>query len=519
VAPICNSGSTGKSDAILLVNQFIDDSTHIGLLNDRIHFNRGVITNSIAEGYTQSANTDSYPASWHSANAAIIKIFYPKISTGIETVIAYVITKIFWFIFLIYIFVRTIFCLYKIHTNKEPSSSIAIWIISASLLFTGWFLVDPFIYGFYNFIPQLIVIPIFILSLIQIATLQKEDRSNLSNSLILPLALCVSAALSWLLLSPIFIVVLLISLFDIFIKLGFINTTKCFIKRIPRYLFFYLLIIIPVLIQVYLSMRPGNSSVSFLNGILMNGGAVLTYPTTFYDLILLGLVLYLLFAIRNNSWIKVKPILNYILITLAFTALLYLIQLYMVYTNLYYYFKSLDAFIIAGALSCIVGFAFAINWIEKRTSCSFAIIISIIITLLSLQFVYQKPQIFMYTKGVRVTSFETNKEIVRIFKDDYTQAKYFNKEVIIYYPDDSPSLNEIASTLLESNKPYNNCYTSLKAASFITTYEKFNVDPILNNCQDVAKITYYVNPSFVEEINKTIRDNGLNSRVIIKPIN
>jgi hypothetical protein len=517
VLPIVHSGSTGPSSAIVLINRVIDDPNHLGLLNDRLNFDRGIILNSDAESHTESEGVSFYPAGWHSANAVIIKAFYPHISTGAESLIAYAITKVFWFLFLVYIFVRTILGLYRFYSKEIPSLAIQIWITLASLLFTLWFLIDPFMDGFYSFIPQLIIVPLFVLSLIQLSTLRKGDSQNFLAALIVPAALCMGSAVTWMLLFPVFALTLLLCMFNVLHDWGIKKSLKDLVSNIPQYLLFYLLIITPVVVQLMTSGGTGGS-VSLIQGLLLPG-PIQTYPTTFYDFIFVGLALFIVFTIKTVKQNALKPILFYLLVIAGFCAALYILQIYKEQTALYYYFKSLSTFTIMAIILFIVGSSFALQWIESKTSRLFTILISIIIILLSVQFVFTKPLLLTYISGGRATSAVTNKEIFNMLTNRYSQKNYNNKEVVIFYPDNNPNLNEVAARLLSSNKPFTTCYSELKRASFSTKPALFSVQPILKFCSDAnIKITYYVDADSAQNVGEIINAAHLNDRVVVKLI-
>ncbi|MDN5275172.1 MAG: hypothetical protein JWP06_1073 [Candidatus Saccharibacteria bacterium] len=517
IFPIHHSGSKGISGITVLVNRVIDDPNHLGMLNDKLQFNRGVIFESNAEGHTNTKGVSFYPAGWHSANAVIIKAFYPSISTGSESLVAYAISKVFWFLFLVYLFVRTIYSLYSTYSKEKVSAVVSAWIGLASLLFVGWFLIDPFLDGFYSFLPQLIIVPIFVLSLIQMSFLNKKDGYGLLNALILPALLCMGSALSWLLLFPVFVGALLVYGFNLLYRWGVVSTLRDLLAKMPRYIFILILTLIPVIVQILTSKSTGGS-VSFIQGILLPG-PIQTYPTSFYEFVFLGLAIFLVLAIKNTKTDRLQPILTYITVMAAFAALLYLLQLYASQANFYYYFKSLDAFTIAASMMCVVGFAFFISWAESKTSRSTALILSFMIILLSVQFVYTKPLLFLYIQGGRATTAIMNKEIFNTLETNYSQPHYYNKEVTIYYPSSNPNMNEVASRLLSTNKPYGTCYDSVKGASFSVRPKDFDVAPILRDCADPdIKITYYVERDSLATMQKKIDENNLHERVILKLI-
>ena len=513
--PIHHSGSEGLSGVTVLVNRVIDDPNHLGMLNDKLQFNRGVILNSSAEGHTNTKGVSFYPAGWHSANAVAIKAFYPNISTGAESLVAYAITKVFWFLFLVYIFVRTIFSLYGVYSKEKLSIAVSSWIGLASLLFVGWFLIDPFLDGFYSFLPQLIIVPIFILSLIQISFLSKGDRDGFLNSLILPSLLCMGSALSWLLLFPVFACALLLYTISLLYRWGIMRSLRSLASKVPRYIPILILILTPILVQVLTSKSTGES-VSFLEGILLPG-PIQTYPASFYDFVFLGLGIFVVFAIKNTKIDRLQPIFAYILVIAGFTATLYLLQLYASQGNFYYYFKSLNALTIAVSIMSIVGFAYFINWARSKTSQSTALIGSFVLILIAVQFVYTKPLIFSYVGGGRATTVATNKEIFNTLSTNYSQSNYYNKEITIYYPNNNANMNEVASRLLSTNKPYSVCYDSVKGASFSVRPSNFSVEPILQDCADPEiKITYYVEQDSLVSMQEKINENRLQDKVSLR---
>ncbi len=125
--PIYAGGLSNKSSLLNLVNGNVDDAAHIALLNDRLHFNRGILYHADIAGQTR--NPAPYPIGWHSANAVVIKATYPSIKPGTQTLGAYIVSKVFWFFILVFVFVKTIFVFLKFFRNdeKQPLSSMP-WI-------------------------------------------------------------------------------------------------------------------------------------------------------------------------------------------------------------------------------------------------------------------------------------------------------------------------------------------------------------------------------------------------------
>lgn len=515
--PIHHSKSDGLSGLTVLVNRVIDDPNHLGMLNDKLQFNRGVITGSNAEGHTNTKGVSFYPAGWHSANAVIIKAFDPSIETGAQSLVAYAVTKVFWFLLLVFVFTRTLFCLYAVYSKETLSHAVATWIGLASLLFTGWFLIDPFLDGFYSFLPQLIIVPLFILSLIQMSYLSKVDGNDFLNSLILPALLCMGSALSWLLLLPVFVGALLVYSFTLLRRQKLAKTLKRLISKLPRYVPLLVLLIVPVFVQLLTSQSTGGS-VSFLQGILLPG-PIQTYPTSFYDFVLIGAGLFIVLALKNIKSDRLQPLLTFLLAIITFTAVLYLLQLYVSQATFYYYFKSLNAFTLAASMMCVVGFAFFIRWVQSKTSQTTALITSLVVALIAVQFVYTKPLMFLYIQGSRATTVTINKEIFHLLSTNYSQAHYYDKEVTIFYPSNNPNMNEVASRLLSTNKPYGTCYDSVKSASFSVPPKDFSVSPILRDCSDPQiKITYYTERDSLASMQRKINESNLQGRVTLKTV-
>lgn len=515
VAPVYHTGIRKVSSLFTLVNHSVDDGSHIGLLNDRIQFDRGVTVGSGVEQHSRSEFTDSYPAGWHSANAAIIKTIYPNIQTGVESTLAYIISKTFWFLVLVFIFVRTVFTIYKLYEGKDASFGVSVWVLSGSLLFTGWFLSTTYFEGFYNFLPQLITIPLFLLILMQLSHTHKSYRS--ASFLILPVLLCVGTALSWLLLFPLFAVALLCFLMDKIATPNRLTFLKDVLYEISRLWWLYILLIISLFVQLYASTQV-DSSASFISSILMPGG-IIQYPIEFYGFTFIGIILFLILGLKKTTFSITRPVLYFCAAILAFTSIVYVIQMLMIGHNAYYYFKALNAFTLVGILFGIVGIASGLRWLQTKTSNMFTALLALIITALALQFAYPGSHMFEFAKGTRVMTSATNDQVFNILKTNYTQERYDQKEVTIYYPDTGgPILNEVGTILLKANKPFSRCFTALKSTSITIPPDKFSATPIIENCKDTYKITYFVNPASEASMKSTISAAGLSNKVFIEQI-
>lgn len=515
VVPFHNTKLNNASGLLVLANYNVDDGAHLGLINARLQYNVATTVDNKADISSQVSGGISYPTGWPAANAAIIQAFAPSIKVGSATLIGYVILKVFWLLFLVFIFTRSIFALFWLFSNKPPKLAATIWIAIGAFLFTGWFLVDPFYYGFFSFIPQLITVPIFILSIIQLTLVDKKSDKLLSY-LMLPVILSIGAALSWFLLFPVFTIALLLCLLNRITRFKLKVVVTEVTHQLPRYLVFYIVVILSLLSQIYIVFKGSHTGVSstFVQSLLTNGG-ISTYPTSLYAVILLGIILFIILANITKNLDKLSAVVNYVVAMLGFAGFVYALQLYKTQTNLYYYFKILDTVTIVGILFAVLGLAFLVNIIQIRTSRYVSIIVTILMGLVLLQFAYPGAPLFAYIKGARALSSATDQQIFSATNSSGSTSSYDNGVVTIFYPSKNPELNEIASTLVQAGKQYTKCYATIKSASFSVPIGQFEVSSILSGCTAQNHIVYYVEAQYVESFRQIIQTHGLSSRVTV----
>ena len=511
--PIKNTNLSNESALVVLANYNVDDASHLGLINIRLQNNVATTSGNSAEASVN--NGVSYPSGWPATNAAIIQAFNPPIQTGSDTLTAYVLIKIFWLLLLVFVFTRVIFTMYSIFSKKSLQLAGVVWIGLGSFIFTAWFLVDSFFFGFFSYLPQLITIPLFILSIMQLASMRKKDGDLLSY-LMLPVSLGVGAALSWFLLFPVFMFVILLCLINRTAKNGLRTVSKELFMNILKYIVFYLVTFAALFAQVSMILNSSESGVSttFIQSLLLNGG-ISTYPVGFYMLILIGLVLFITFSNIKNNLDKFGAVLNYVIAMLGFATFVYLLQQYMVFGNLYYYFKILNSVTVVGIIFAITGIAITINILQLKTSRYIAVVLAITISFLVLQFAYPNAPLAVYAKAKRSVSASANQQIFDILENDATQSNYNNGVVTIFYPQGNPILNEVASTLVQSNKPYNTCYTGLKNASFKIPLIDFDPEVISKYCTTGNHIVYYVEQPYLRSVKNKIVQQGLSSQVTV----
>lgn len=516
--PVYNTQSHSEASLLNLANYNVDDGSHLGMLNARLHYNVATTSGNDADISSQVPGGISYPSGWPAANAALIQALSPSIEVGGSTLVAYILTKIFWLLFLVFVFTRTIFALYTTFSPNSPQTPAIVWIILGSLIFTAWFVVDPFFYGFFSFLPQLITVLLFILVTIQLADLNKKT-DKLLLYLVLPITLSVGAALSWFLLFPVFIAALFLTFLRRVSRLNIKTVLKELTVNISRFALLYVVIVLSLVAQLYMTLSSSSTGVSssFLHSLLLNGG-ITTYPISFYAVILLGCVAFFFFTAKKELNEKLSAILSYLVVMLAFASFIYFIQLYKIHENLYYYFKVLNTVTIVAIPLAILGIAFLATVLQDKTSKYVAAMCSIIIGFAIVQFAYPGAPFIGYASGSRAVSESVNQQIYSTLKAHEQTASYDDGVVTIFYPSKNPILNEVASTLVQSSKPYTKCYAALKGASFSTPARDFSVSPIRESCSERNHIVYYVDPDMVESVKQTVDMNDLSSRVTVKSI-
>lgn len=374
---LMNDGKDMQSNVSTLAGG-ADDAAHLKFVNAKLQSNRGVFYHSGVT--TQTGINDLYPTSWHSANAVIIKAIYPKISVGNESLVAYAISKVFWFFVLVFIFCRIILILYKFLCNKKPSLPATLWLASGSILFSRFFFVDTFRTGFYSFMPQLIATLLLVLVLIQLS-LQGAKRRQFQDTLLLVLLVSIGGSLSWVLVLPAFLLAIILILFDHFKNGDRHNFIKEIVSGIFENLVYYGLLITASVVQLYVMLANSSAgSVSFVQGIIMNGG-INSYKVEFYIFIFSGLSLCLLLSCKNSEKI-LRYMLYALLSLLIFAEIISAIQIIYLGKNAYYYYKVLYIFTAVALPLGLVGVASSIDWLEKNKSKSVALSISVILIML-----------------------------------------------------------------------------------------------------------------------------------------
>jgi hypothetical protein len=359
-----------------------DDSTHQKMFEQKIIYNKGVINQTSV--HTRVSEDSFYPTGWHAANAAITQAFYPSISPGNQTLVAYAISKLFWFFVLLVIFCRTVLILYKRVIKNKLSLINQLWLICSLYIIGRLTVGGVYEAGAYSFIPQLISGLLIIVLLLQFSQ-RKNELTNQQGNLFLITITAIGGCLSWVLVLPAFSVAILS------IAILTIRNTQSW--KVIRGLFTKPLYVIPLFIsvtavaaQLYImfSPHPVGTSVSFVDGINLSG-PVVTRGVEFYIFLVVGLVICLSVLYRLD-----RTYFKYLLLALiplfVFSQLISVIQIMTVGINNYYYFKVLTLLLVLILPLSIVGFMFLIDKLEHKKLNLVANLLFISLFILSISF-------------------------------------------------------------------------------------------------------------------------------------
>lgn len=519
IAPAINVGGWNKGSLFMIINDGVDDAAHLGLLNDRLQFDRGVLHKTSIELNTRSEGSSFYPAGWHSANAAIMLAIKPDIQTGVQSLYFYAISKLFWYTVLILLFIRSVFSFYSLLSSRKLSLPIIVWISTATLIFSYLFLLHPFRAGYYSFIPQLISVIVFVLFLAQLS-LSRHNEKLFQKTLPLTVLVAIGGTLSWLLVLPVFVFAALLSLFDR-IK----NTTyKAFgvelIRGLVTHIFLYTVVIGAALTQLYVTSHS-RESVSFIEGILLSGG-IATYTQLFYTFILIGVAFAVVYSKREALPI-LRPIVYYLTISLLFAALLFGIQLYLVQESLYYYYKTLNTFTIIAIMLSIAGFAYLIDSIKDSKGIQIALMTAILLPASIMLIIPQDNSNAGYIEGHRFVSPVVNQKIAAELTSNSTESSYDKKDYTLYYLSGDERQNDIGSMLVKSNKPESGCLMRLKLLIKATPVEMFDATKAKEHqhtcVAEATTVHLVVNPVQYADVQAKVIQQGLQDFLAVESLN
>jgi len=499
------------------INTSLDDSSQLSRVNDRLQLNRGVLYASNVTPYVVLRDTiSSYPSSWHSANAVLIKSLHPNIKVGGQSLIAYVATKILWLFILVYCFSRVTFTVFSVFMNRQRRNALLsdnIWLVGAICFFSYYTLLEQFKEGFYVFIPLLIYNLLCLVLLVQLGADKSEKKPTRRYRALLPLTLMMtSATLSWFLVLPAVLVALLLAVFDPIhlsgANLRTILSQLWLRQRAHGHLF--LLCAVSILVQALVI--TAGSSRSFSEGI-NDPGAITMHSPQYFAFIGIGTLLF--YGLFSRKFKIIREISPFLVSLLGMALIIYIFQILTIGKPEYYYFKTLNTVIIVVLPLAIIGWLMlirimAIEYGRLTTliaSASLLICLPLVIGIQPLN-----TSNLGYIKGKR--EFSTTENSL-IYNSLSTRAKVpitERTEDVIFFTPNQVGHNIVGTNILRTIQPVDNC----DAIIFTTllTNDQSALFKVLSSCSS-AQLTIVTRPDTYQILMNDVTSNRLGHRVKI----
>jgi len=280
------------------------------------------------------------------------------------------------------------------------------------------------------------------------------------------------------------------------------------LKTVLTLTFLALIVGISTIAQLKVSSTEAGA-VSFVAGILIPGG-IITYGFGFYALCISLLIIFLIVARKRYR----IPAILYLTGIILFVAFIYAVQQYKNQANTYYFYKSLAVFTTAAFVFGIGGLSIFIDKIKIKSKVS-SFGVGVAIPLILIMVLVPNPTVFTFINGTRTAPSGVYKQIFNELSTNYDIDHYYDKQITIFYPSNSPILNEVGSMVLKVNRSFNPCWTYVKANSFNIKSTEFNAKslntPLCNN----FKIKYYVDDKDYASFNTKIQEAQLADKVTV----
>lgn len=431
------------------MNANVDDSVHLAMINDRLHFHQDAYLDDSPET-VRAEDKISYPATWHTANAVLINAVTPHLSTGPQTLILYAISKIAWTFIFVFFLARIALSKYSLKDRKSP---VTYFYLGLLLFFSYVAATSQFLFGFYNFIPQLISLLILSsLTFSKLSSLQKRDV------LLLGSVIAVGGGMVWFLLLPVMAVALIAMLFCSFDKHPFRETLAAIWQSLRSYPLIYVALAAAILQQLYVA-TMSSESLSFTEGIILSG-EVARYSQLFFVMLTIGVAAYL-FLWNKKEDADPSPTVWVTAALMLFAGFILAICLIKTQEPRYYYFKVLSAVVIVLIPFCVAGFAKVFQLlgerIDGRAEWPIAAIALSVIVISVLPSFISTGNILSYMKGERPT---TSSSIDSVFKNLQPESAYSDSTVSykLFYDHRSFPQNFINTMLVKANQPDSDCF-------------------------------------------------------------
>lgn len=467
----------------------LDDGNHFGMFSDRAILDRGVLYNS---GYDRLATSQptisSYPVSWHASNVVLTKALLPNMVKDGQIIVSYVISKLFWFWMLCYMF-----AILALTAKLKPSNNASSHFLTGSLLlFFGLLITTPiFIQGFYSFIPALLYL------LMSCFILTKVTDHGSIGKLILITLLGTGATLSWTLLAPVYAFTIIYETVSS-IKMG---------RKKRENVWKYLLAVGTLCmcagalgLQVLLMTRPGTRS--FDSGI-NDPGAIAIYSMFVVIFIIAFAYTYFHRAskeVRDN----LLPLLASYLLVCVF---IFGYQTVTTGHEEYYYYKAL-----IGAVITLTPFAIAaihsllakylLSQPRPTRALYVAGVVSTLVIVLGIN-----PTNTVFT-GFFLGSRDLSPSMGSyVYKHAQTTSKHTNTPTYLLYTPASPNIGAVSSTILRATTVYDRCYDHVFPTLF--SNDPTNLATALTTCRaESAPITIITTDKDKQKVTDAIKESS-----------
>ena len=431
------------------INGNVDDSVHLALINDRVHFDQDYFLDN--DPFTiRTQDKISYPASWHTGNSIWLIGLFPEVTPGFFTSILYIITKIFWTFVLLFFFTKTILMntsRFKIRTD--------FFIVFLTIFFGYIVAISQYYFGFYNFIPQIIML--FLLSNILLDT---SITNNQKKLVLFGAILVFGGGISWYLLIPVLLAILFLIIYTSFSKNNLHNTLKTMFTSIFSYPLLYLILLLST-INCLLISTSSAESLGFVGNLILPG-AVIQYTQLFYIGVTLGLALFLS-GENKKHLIKTRSSFITIGTLIIFSTFILSIQLVEVQEPRYYYLKIITAIVTLLLPFVIIGFSkigITTNKVFDHTT-SFIIKMSILCVIcISSMYLVSGMDLLRWAKGTRSSDRVASSQIIESIEKGYKHNSDLSAYYTFFYSPNSQSQNFINSLLAKSNSSDSTCFRS-----------------------------------------------------------
>lgn len=512
--PLTQSKEYIKSTALMsMVNGNSDDSSHLALINDSIYFDRGIMFKSDAESKIRMDGF--YPAGWPSINAIIIKTFCPAIETGIQSLIAYSIQKLFWFFLLTYTLVMVSFATFRFLGDKLIRGWQLFWASTASLFLSCTLIIPVFQYGFYSLLPQLLAV---LLAIPIIFQLSKEKSKGPHRSIPFLLTVCLGGCLSWILPLPAFLLATLLIIISLVVKKNIGSTMKSVYVLVMDNLVLLLILITAIVTQLYvmIELNQNGTGVSFIKGILLDGGITI-YDKYLYIFICTGFLAALLLSVKKAIK-KIYLVLFLLAPMLLFCGYIYVIQILMIDKNAYYYYKMILISMFIAVPFCITGFGLVIKKIAGSKNVLLGVTLSIVLLVTSFLIIGIDKATLRYSNGDRYLSPGMNNIVLEELRSNITQDNYPNKLYSFFYIPDSGYIqqNTVMGMIAKSNEQNSDCFQHILWYTLptIPTIDQL-LDDIVQRC-DGYTVTIVTDVAHQGAFAGVVNNRGLSDIVHIK---